>query len=99
MKIGVEAPSNVKVDRQEVFEKRQAEQVAAPPAEEVVPPPMVVNAPSPSVVPALHNRIADKLPPESGEPVPENRLNRLDRRFLPRKPRKPDSVRLQSPPR
>jgi carbon storage regulator len=87
VKIGVEAPPTVKVDRQEVFEKRQAEQVAAAPAEEVVPPPMVVDAPSPSVAPAIHNRIADKLPPEPGEPVLENRLKRLDRRFLPRKPR------------
>jgi carbon storage regulator len=74
VKIGIEAPSNVKVDRQEVFEKRQAEQAAVspPPAEEVAPPVVV-------------NRIADKLPAEP--PQLENRLKGIEDRFPPRKPR------------
>jgi carbon storage regulator len=50
VKIGIEAPPSVKVDRQEVHEKKQ---FAAD-----VPPPHVVE-----VTPLLHNRIAAKLPP------------------------------------
>ena len=58
VKIGVEAPPNVAIDRQEVFERKQLEQSAAPavPAE---PRPLVVDAAAPAV---LHNRIADRLP-------------------------------------
>jgi hypothetical protein len=53
VKIGIEAPPSVKVDRQEVHEKKQFEAAAAD-----VPPPHVVEA-----TPLLHNRIAAKLPP------------------------------------
>ncbi|HET6573128.1 MAG TPA: carbon storage regulator [Fimbriiglobus sp.] len=62
VKIGIEAPPSVKVDRQEVHDRKQFEAVAAD-----VPPPHVVEA-----APALHNRIAAKLPA---------------RPFPPRKPR------------
>jgi carbon storage regulator len=81
VKIGIDAPPSVKVDRQEVFEKRQAEQVAPPPPAEDVAPPVVVNG-----GPVVHNRIADKLPPEAESQL-ENRLKGIDRRFPPRKPR------------
>jgi carbon storage regulator len=50
VKIGVEAPANVSIDREEVFERKQIETAA-------LPAPTVVEAPS------LHNRIASKLPP------------------------------------
>ena len=74
VKIGIEAPPSVKVDRQEIHEKRQLE--AAPPAE--VPQPLVVNA----AAPVLHNRIAARLePPTGGVGRP------IVRRFPPRKPR------------
>jgi carbon storage regulator len=72
VKIGIEAPPSVKVDRQEVHEKRLHE-AAAPPAE--VPPPLVVE-----VAPLLHNRIARLEPPAAGS-------LRSARRFPPRKPR------------
>jgi carbon storage regulator len=52
VKIGIEAPPSVKVDRQEVHEKKLLE--AAPASD--VPQPHVVE-----VTPALHNRIAAKL--------------------------------------
>ena len=52
VKIGIEAPPSVKVDRQEVHEKKQFETAAD------VPQPLVVEAAS-----LLHNRIAAKLPP------------------------------------
>jgi carbon storage regulator len=75
VKIGIEAPPSVKVDRQEVHEKRQAE-AAPPPAE--VPQPLVVNG----AAPVLHNRIAARLePPAGGVGRP------IVRRFPPRKPR------------
>ncbi len=79
VKIGIEAPPTVKVDRHEIHEKKQSEQ-PAPAAE--VPQPLVVDS-APLTLPGLHNRIAAKLP--TGEPV-EGRL-RVIRRFPPRKPR------------
>lgn len=83
VKIGVDAPANVKVDRQEVYDKRQADQEPAQPVVIEVEPEMVLE------VPVLHNRIADKLPPaETPTSAPlENRLKGIDRRFPPRKPR------------
>lgn len=52
VKIGIEAPPSVKVDRQEVHEKKQFETASAE-----VPQPHVVD-----VIPLLHNRIAAKMP-------------------------------------
>jgi carbon storage regulator len=51
VKIGVEAPANVAIDRQEVYERKQHEGDGAA-------RPVVVEA----TTPALHNRIADRLP-------------------------------------
>ena len=58
VKIGIEAPPAVKVDRQEIHEKKQFETAAD------VPQPHVVEA-----APLLHNRIAAKLPP-ADRPLP-----------------------------
>ena len=58
VKIGIEAPQSVKVDRQEVHEKKQFETAAD------VPQPHVVE-----VTPLLHNRIAAKLPPTADRPI------------------------------
>ncbi|OWK41772.1 carbon storage regulator [Fimbriiglobus ruber] len=97
VKIGIDAPPTVKVDRQEIHDKKVAEQagLTGPPAPEA----QLVDTPAP----AIHNRIATKLPPApapavQGPPAPEvksaeqpvaveNRLKQLDRRFPPRKPR------------
>jgi carbon storage regulator len=58
VKIGIEAPPSVKVDRQEIHERKQFEAIAADVAQ-----PHVVEA-----TPALHNRIAAKLP--AARPLP-----------------------------
>jgi|SRR5579883_2441209 len=58
VKIGVEAPSNVSIDRQEVHD-RKAQEAAGPAEGEAEPRPVVVDVNAP----ALHNRIADRLPP------------------------------------
>src|SRR5262249_19276156 len=82
-KIGSEAPPDVRVDRQEVYEKKLTEQVALQ-AAEAVPAPVVVE---PKPVPALHNRIAEKLPvadldpPTAASPQLENRLKQIARRY------------------
>jgi carbon storage regulator len=76
VKIGIEAPPSVQVDRQEVHEKRRLE-TAPPPAE--VPQPVVVEGAA-----LLHNRIAGLEPP-AASPA-DNRLRQV-RRFPPRKPR------------
>jgi len=79
VKIGIEAPLDVTIDRQEIFEKRLSEQL--PPA-----PPVVEQEAQGS---GLHNRILDKLPPEPVETAPTQRENRVkvEHRFPPRKPR------------
>jgi carbon storage regulator len=79
VKIGISAPKSVRVDRAEVYEKKQQEAAAAPPAP----------------VPAVVNRLADVLPvadtptlvpgPAVHE-LPANRISALRRRF-PKKPR------------
>jgi carbon storage regulator len=53
VKIGIEAPASVKVDRQEIHDKKQHEQEVAEAA-----PAFVVEGDRL----ALHNRISDKLP-------------------------------------
>jgi carbon storage regulator CsrA len=60
VKIGVEAPPDVSIDRQEVHARKQLEAAAGPPAEGAEPRPVVVDAHAEA--PALHNRIADRLP-------------------------------------
>jgi carbon storage regulator len=87
VKIGIEAPPHVRIDRSEIHDRivKEATGTAEPvrPAAPVVgtaedPAPLVVAAAAET--PALHNRIADKLPAEA--PV-----NRLLRHRLPRKSR------------
>jgi carbon storage regulator len=72
VKIGVEAPPSVTVDRQEVFDRKQVER-AGTPAE-----PLVLDANA--AAPALHNRIADRLPTGVAAVVPHRGPD-------PRKPR------------
>ena len=73
VKIGIEAPDSVKIDRQEVYDRKQLE---AEPTATVVPTPA---AEAPTGL--LHNRIAHQLP----QVPPPNRLAAARR--LPRKPR------------
>lgn len=54
VKIGIEAPPNVSIDRQEVHDRKQVEEAVA----SAVSQPVVVNTEPPTV----HNRIAGKLP-------------------------------------
>lgn len=86
VKIGVEAPKSVRVDRAEVHEKKQQEAAASPPAV------------TPLLVPAVVNRLTEQLAPTADlptavipagpavHPLPANRLSALRRRF-PKKPR------------
>lgn len=86
VKIGIEAPPDVKIDRQEIHDKKQAEQTPSP---EAAPTPVIVT-PLASAVPTTHNRLAGKIALEA---VPasvgggEDRVRRIGRRFPPRKPR------------
>jgi len=86
VKIGIEAPPSVRIDRSEIHEKIQQETTgAAEPARPAAPVVGTAEDPAPLVVaavetPVLHNRIADRLPAEA--PV-----NRLLRHRLPRKSR------------
>ena len=82
VKIGVDAPKSVRVDRAEVHEKKQQEAAASPTP----------------IVPPLANRLTEQLAPTADEPtavipvgpvvhpLPTNRLSALRRR-LPKKPR------------
>ena len=71
VKIGIEAPSDVRVDRQEVFEKIQQEQASD--VLHAVANGSTSDEHSPTIVASgdtsakLHNRIAEQLPP--AEPV------------------------------
>jgi len=84
VKIGVEAPTDVTIDRQEIFEKRLSEQL----------PTMTTDSGPSTPMPngTLHNRILDRLPSDVIEvgaaPVTrENRIRSTEHRFPPRKPR------------
>jgi carbon storage regulator len=75
VKIGIEAPNNVRVDRQEVFEKIQLEQAAD--VLHAVAQNTTSDEPSPTIIsagdtsPKLHNRIAEQLPPaDVADPTP-----------------------------
>jgi carbon storage regulator len=93
VKIGIEAPPNVRIDRQEIHEKIQIEKERAADVLETVGTTESAGATQPLIVGSdtakLHNRIADKLPtPADGGPglsAAETPVNRLAR--LPRKPR------------
>lgn len=102
VKIGIEAPANVRIDRQEIHERIQQEQavdvlatVGRPQTEEAASPTIVVGG---ETLTKLHNRIADKLPatPEAQptEAAPTGApataplpVHRLLKHRLPRKPR------------
>jgi carbon storage regulator len=97
VKIGIDAPPHVSINRQEIYEKIQQEQAADVLATVGRTP---TEEPSPTVVVAgdtathIHNRIADKLPaPEpaastADTPTPApTPVHRLLRHRLPHKPR------------
>ena len=71
VKIGIDAPSDVKIDREEVHSKKQDEPLPAPamkPAPVVAKPPMPAAPAGREVETApgnVHNRIAGKLSPLS----------------------------------
>jgi carbon storage regulator len=87
VKIGVDAPKSVRVDRAEVHEKKMQEAAGSTPP-----------AVTPVAVAPVVNRLAEQLPPTADaptavipagpvvHPLPANRLSALRRRF-PKKPR------------
>jgi carbon storage regulator len=97
VKIGIDAPANVRIDRQEVHEKIQQEQAvdvlaAVSQAQTDEPSPTVVVGGDTAT--RIHNRIADKLPavdappPAAQSPTPAPvPVHRLLKQPLPRKPR------------
>lgn len=92
VKIGIEAPPDVRIDRQEIHEKIQQEQASDVLA--AVGRNEGSDEPSPTIVSAgdtvtkLHNRIADKLPAPTPDAVPVPAAeHRLSKYRLPRKPR------------
>jgi carbon storage regulator len=103
VKIGIDAPPDVRIDRQEIHEKIQQEQAeqAADVLDAVGRNVTAEDATSTLVagsetMAVLHNRIADALPPatkqaatpgEGSGAVPATSVNRLVRNRLPRKPR------------
>lgn len=86
VKIGIEAPHNVRVDRAEVHERIAQEHAVTPvPAESEEANPLIVDG---QTEPKLHNRIADKLPAAGVENTPTpGVVNRITKHRLPRKPR------------
>ena len=95
VKIGIEAPPHVRIDRQEIHEKIQQEKatdvlasVGEAQSNEVSPTAVVGG----DTDLKLHNRIADKLPTTTEPPASQGgtdtpRPDRLSRYRLPRKPR------------
>ncbi len=59
VKIGIDAPSTVRIDREEIHHKIAGEATTAAPAPVVEEPHLVDDTPK------LHNRIADRLPQET----------------------------------
>jgi len=91
VKIGIEAPADVRIDRQEIHEKILQEQSSDVLA--AVGRAETSDEPSPTIVAAeetstkLHNRIADKLPAAPAEAEATPAQHRLSKYRLPRKPR------------
>ena len=96
VKIGIEAPPDVRIDRQEIHEKIQQEQfehstdvlatVGRTDPNEVPSPTIVASG---DTCTQLHNRIADRLPSTptvSSTPTPVTNNNDSIRRYM-RKPR------------
>jgi carbon storage regulator len=100
VKIGIEAPPWVEVNRQEVFEKKLAEKSPVVDSESILQPTELSGLPlDPDMAPtgpvsetltgAVHNRIADKLPTDvEAITVPPSSPKLPDSR-KPRVPRKP----------
>lgn len=79
VKIGIEAPRGVRIDRQEIHERKQNEEAAEA-------TPVVVDGPTPAADPApsgWHNRIADRLPPDAPQ-TPLTTAGRAGYRTKPR---------------
>ena len=96
VKIGIEAPANVRIDRQEIHDKIQLEKERSTDVLATVGTTDAVTSTQPLIVGSdtakLHNRIADKLPADTtaAPPAPEaseTPVNRVARHRLPRKPR------------
>ena len=91
VKIGIEAPANVRIDRQEIHDKIQIEKERATDVLATVGTTDAASATQPLLVGSdtakLHNRIADKLPSDTAPESAEAPVNRLARHRLPRKPR------------
>ena len=102
VKIGIEAPPHVRIDRQEIHEKIQREQeqssdvlTAVAQGHSDEPCPTIVTAAAGDTSTQLHNRIAERMPPQAvpadasvagnRTPVPGT-IHRIVNR-LPRKPR------------
>ncbi|HEX4606589.1 MAG TPA: carbon storage regulator [Urbifossiella sp.] len=74
VKIGIEAPENVRVDRQEIFEKIQQEQASD--VLHAVANGATSDEPSPTIIASgdtsakLHNRIAEELAPAAPVSTP-----------------------------
>jgi carbon storage regulator len=91
VKIGIEAPPNVRIDRQEVHERIVEEREQAADVLATVGTTETIGATQPIIIGSetakIHNRIADKLgTPAADEPV-DTAVNRIARHRLPRKPR------------
>lgn len=94
VKIGIEAPANVRIDRQEIHERIQHEQsvdvLAAVARNEAAdePSPTIVSTCDASAT-KMHHRIVDRLPaPSPDAPAPAiPAQHRLSKYRLPRKPR------------
>src|SRR5262249_39247637 len=88
VKIGIEAPANVRVDRQEIHERIVLEREQASDVLATVGTTETVGATQPIIVgnetAKIHNRIAEKLTEAATTDTP---VDRLVRHRLPRKPR------------
>ncbi len=89
VKIGIEAPPWVEVNRQEIFEKKQSERESVDLASPSDPDVPVSEPVSETLTGAVHNRIADKLPEPEVIVVetPPQTAPRPKASRLPRKPR------------
>ena len=89
VKIGIEAPPNVRIDRQEIHERIVQERERASDVLATVGTSEAVGATQPIIVgnetAKIHNRIADKVP--DAEVPADTPAYRLARHRLPRKPR------------
>ena len=78
VKIGIEAPPDVQIDRQEIHDKKSHEDVVSlvPPRDESQPVSSDTKAMTPAQPLVLHNRIAAKLPDAPPRPAAYKRKPR-----------------------